>query len=109
MKTKLRILAAASLALLFASPLAAIAGSGDLLVKRGEKIAFLGDSITANGASKDGYVTLVIDALNKEDLGVTAIPAGKSGNRSPDRSFDLRTYPKTSFMRRRAHVRLIKP
>ena len=82
MKTKLRIIAAAALVFILATPLSAIAG--DLLVKSGEKIAFLGDSITEAGARKDGYVTLVIDALNNEDLGVTAIPAGKSGNRSPD-------------------------
>lgn len=59
------------------------AGSS-LTVKNGDKIAFLGDSITANGAKKDGYVTLVMEALKKEGLEVSHIPAGKSGNRSPD-------------------------
>jgi len=61
--------------------------SGDtteLLVKSGEKIAFLGDSITANGTRADGYVTLVMDALNKEGLNLTHVPAGKSGNKSND-------------------------
>jgi lysophospholipase L1-like esterase len=55
-----------------------------LAVKNGDKIAFLGDSITANGAKPGGYVTLVMEALKNEGLDVTAVPAGKSGNRSPD-------------------------
>lgn len=57
---------------------------GGLLVKQGEKIAFLGDSITQGGNKKNGYITFVMDALNKEGLKVTHVPAGKSGNRSPD-------------------------
>lgn len=56
----------------------------ELLVKSGEKIAFMGDSITQNGAKKGGYVSLVVDALNKEGLNITSIPAGQSGNRSVD-------------------------
>ncbi|MCE9520395.1 MAG: hypothetical protein K8R87_12690 [Verrucomicrobia bacterium] len=63
---------------------AASAAGGPLLVKDGQKIAFLGDSITQAGAGKNGFVTLVIDALNKEGLHVTSIPAGIAGNRSPD-------------------------
>jgi lysophospholipase L1-like esterase len=55
-----------------------------LMVKPGEKIAFLGDSITAGGVRKNGYVTFVMDALNKEGLKLTHVPAGKSGNRSTD-------------------------
>lgn len=58
--------------------------SAEILVKSGDKIAFLGDSITQNGNRPNGYVTLVMNTLNKEGLGVTHIPAGKSGNRSPD-------------------------
>ena len=37
----------------------------DLLVKSGDKIAFMGDSITAGGNKKNGYITLVMEALNK--------------------------------------------
>ena len=55
-----------------------------LLIKKGEKIAFMGDSITQSGNRKNGYVTLVMDALNREGLKVTHVPAGVSGNRSPD-------------------------
>lgn len=61
-----------------------VAKGGELLVKAGEKIAFMGDSITQEGAGKTGYVTLTMDALNKEGLNLTCIPAGKSGNKSSD-------------------------
>ena len=55
-----------------------------LLLKPGEKIAFMGDSITAGGARKNGYITLTMEALNHDGLKLTHIPAGKSGNRSKD-------------------------
>lgn len=55
-----------------------------LLVKSGEKIAFMGDSITQAGNQKNGYVQLVLEALNHEGLNVTHIPAGISGNKSSD-------------------------
>ncbi len=55
-----------------------------LAVKAGEKIAFMGDSITAGGVRKNGYVTFVMDALNKEGLNLTHVPAGKSGHKSND-------------------------
>jgi len=58
--------------------------AGAIAVKNGDKIAFLGDSITANGARPDGYVTLVMDALRKEGLDVSHVPAGISGHRSND-------------------------
>ncbi len=59
-------------------------GKERLVVKAGEKIAFLGDSITAAGNRKDGYVTLVMSALNEEGLKLTHVPAGKAGHRSND-------------------------
>lgn len=55
-----------------------------MLLKSGEKIAFMGDSITAGGARKNGYITLTMEALNHNGLKLTHIPAGKSGNRSKD-------------------------
>lgn len=61
---------------------ASLADEGKLLVKSGEKIAFLGDSITQGGNRKNGYVTFVMDALNREGLNVTHIPAGISGHKS---------------------------
>jgi lysophospholipase L1-like esterase len=54
----------------------------ELLVKEGEKIAFMGDSITQAGNRKNGYIQLVMEALNHEGLKLTHVPAGKSGNKS---------------------------
>jgi len=48
-------------------------------------VAFLGDSITAQGAGKPaGYVQLVARALDLEGNKITVIPAGVSGNTSKD-------------------------
>jgi lysophospholipase L1-like esterase len=53
------------------------------LVKSGEKIAFLGDSITAAGwANPKGYVRLVIAGLKANDIDTQPIPAGISGHKS---------------------------
>jgi lysophospholipase L1-like esterase len=55
-------------------------------LRPGERIIFLGDSITQAGAGPGGYVTLVKDALEarKKDLRIEVIGAGISGNRVPD-------------------------
>lgn len=53
-------------------------------VKSGDKMAFMGDSITAGGAGGDGFITLVMDAFKKEGLDVISIPAGISGQKSND-------------------------
>ncbi|MDX1565718.1 MAG: GDSL-type esterase/lipase family protein [Phycisphaeraceae bacterium] len=76
----------AALLLGFATPAGSALGAEQkkLPVKRGDKIAFLGDSITAAGARKNGYVTMVMHALNKEGLNLSHIPAGKSGHKSND-------------------------
>jgi len=51
----------------------------------GQKVAFLGDSITAYGyGHPSGYVQLVAKALEKEGTPITIIPAGISGNTSKD-------------------------
>src|SRR5262249_51530973 len=59
---------------------------GPPALKKGERIIFLGDSITQAGAGPKGYVTLVRKALTEKhkDLGVTVIGAGISGNKVPD-------------------------
>ncbi len=63
--------------------LAGISVSADeVLIKKGEKIGFLGDSITAGGAKKGGYCDLVISALNGKGLEVTPKYAGISGHKS---------------------------
>jgi lysophospholipase L1-like esterase len=58
--------------------------SAELAPKKGETIAFMGDSITAGGVSKNGYVTLAMQALNNEGLELKMIAAGKSGHKSND-------------------------
>src|SRR5262245_35447009 len=61
------------------------AAAGDPL-KKGERIVFLGDSITQAGAGAGGYVTLAREQLTKKypHLGLEVIGAGISGNRVPD-------------------------
>jgi lysophospholipase L1-like esterase len=53
---------------------------------KGERIVFLGDSITAAGVGKTGYVTLIKNKLAEKhpDLGIEVIGAGISGNKVPD-------------------------
>ncbi len=58
------------------------ARAGDLAVKDGQKIAFMGDSITQAGAAPKGYVRLVISGLEANGVKATAIPAGISGHKS---------------------------
>lgn len=56
-----------------------------ILIKPGESIAFLGDSITQFGAqTPGGYVRLVESGLAAQGIHVTVIPAGLSGNKSND-------------------------
>jgi lysophospholipase L1-like esterase len=67
----------------FAEGQSAAASSGGIAVKEGEKIAFLGDSITQFGfRNPTGYVNLVVGGLGSSGLKVTPIPAGISGNTS---------------------------
>ena len=55
----------------------------DIAVQNGQKIAFMGDSITANGwGHSTGYVNLVVSALKTNGVTVTPIPAGVSGETS---------------------------
>lgn len=55
--------------------------AAELPFKSGDKIAFLGDSITNLGAkNKLGYVNLVMDGLKASGIEATMIPAGVSGN-----------------------------
>jgi len=49
----------------------------------GDKVVFMGDSITAGGArSANGYVNLVIRALEKKGRKIVAFPKGISGHKS---------------------------
>jgi lysophospholipase L1-like esterase len=71
-------LIATSLALVV-NPLLSAAG---IIVKKGDTIAFMGDSITAQGANPGGYVRLVASGLAAQGIDVTVIPAGISGHKS---------------------------
>jgi lysophospholipase L1-like esterase len=51
-------------------------------LKKGDRIVFLGDSITAGGVGPKGYITVMKNAL--ADKGVELIGAGVSGNKVPD-------------------------
>lgn len=76
-------LALSSCLLLLAMTAAAFAGPG---LEPGDRVVFLGDSITQGGAGPGGYITLFREALakNHPDLKVEVIGAGISGNKVPD-------------------------
>lgn len=59
--------------------------NGAIPFKSGEKIAFLGDSITDHGfKNKTGYVNLVMEGLKTQVPELEVIPAGVSGNTCRD-------------------------
>jgi len=58
------------------------AANSSILVRRGEKVGFMGDSITALGNSPKGYVQLVVAGLRVEGIEAAGIPAGHSGDTS---------------------------
>lgn len=62
--------------------LSAAAKSGSLLVAEGDKVAFLGDSITMAGNRFAGYINLVVAGFEANGINITKIPAGVSGNKS---------------------------
>ncbi|MDA0811892.1 MAG: GDSL-type esterase/lipase family protein [Verrucomicrobia bacterium] len=69
-------------------PLAGIEalGSAHSPLAKGERIVFLGDSLTAAGVGPDGYITLLQNELNKRrpDLDARLIGAGIGGHKVPD-------------------------
>lgn len=73
----------ASSLLIGALCLASAVLSADIAVSNGDRIAFLGDSITQQGNSnKYGYLHLVISGLKTAGVEAVAVPAGISGNKS---------------------------
>lgn len=56
------------------------------VLKKGERIIFLGDSITQGGAQGNGYIRQIESIINRThpDYDVTIIGAGISGNKVPD-------------------------
>ena len=58
-------------------------GPGNLLVKSGEKVVFMGDSITGMGwGDTGGYIHLVVTGLNALGVDIEPIPSGVGGNTS---------------------------
>jgi lysophospholipase L1-like esterase len=55
-------------------------------LKKGDRIVFLGDSITQAGVGPKGYVTMIKTALEQKhpDLGIEIVGAGISGNKVPN-------------------------
>jgi len=70
----------------FAVGLATAADAPSVKLEKGDRIVFLGDSITAAGVGPKGFVTLINKALAEKhkDLGIEVIGAGVSGNKVPD-------------------------
>lgn len=68
-------------AMLSVLTLSCTATAADLPFKPGDRIAFLGDSITQNGVkNKLGYVNLVMEGIKASGINAEMIPAGVSGN-----------------------------
>jgi lysophospholipase L1-like esterase len=83
----LRILAITCAAALVAVPMLQAADpAAPPALKKGDRIVFLGDSITAGGGRPDGYITLIRNSLDAacKDLGVETVNAGISGNKVPN-------------------------
>ncbi len=65
--------------------LALVASCGAQSIQSGQKMAFLGDSITQAGWDDHwGYVRLVVRGLSANGIEITPIPAGVGGNKSND-------------------------
>jgi lysophospholipase L1-like esterase len=65
--------------------LPALRADDHILVKDGQKVAFLGDSITAQGWDvPGGYVKLVVAGFKTLGVNITPVPAGVGGNTSRD-------------------------
>lgn len=69
---------------LFASAIASEVEKKPL--RKGERIVFFGDSITAGGAGPNGFITMIRSSLEKKypELKIECLGAGVSGNRVPD-------------------------
>ena len=63
--------------------LGSLSSFAEVQVKQGDKVAFLGDSITQNGNnSAGGYLHLVANGLKVAGVNIVVIPAGISGHKS---------------------------
>jgi lysophospholipase L1-like esterase len=76
----------ALLMLLMAAGAVSFAADEKVSLKKGDRVVFLGDSITQAGVGPKGYVTVIKNVLNEKhpDLGIEIIGAGISGNKVPN-------------------------
>jgi len=74
------------LMLLMTFPVVSFAADEKVSLNKGDRIVFLGDSITQAGVQPKGYVTVIKNVLNEKhpDLGIEIIGAGISGNKVPN-------------------------
>ncbi len=70
------------IAMLFVVLGAGLLAAGEIPVKSGETIAFLGDSITRYGDQQDGYLTMTMAGLKAIGIDAKKIGAGVGGNKS---------------------------
>ena len=82
---RLSRLVLAALATFGAAP-TLFADPSPVTLKKGDKIVFLGDSITEGGNSGKGYIQVIRNELAEKhkDLAIECIGAGISGNKVPD-------------------------
>lgn len=68
----------------FANP--SLFAAEPVTLKKGDRIVFLGDSITAGGNAGKGYIQVIRNEMaeKQKDLGIECIGAGISGNKVPD-------------------------
>ncbi|NQV32090.1 MAG: hypothetical protein HQ515_05310, partial [Phycisphaeraceae bacterium] len=66
----------------FAAAVLEMENKGQIAVTSGQKIAFLGDSITAAGARSGGYCQLVLEGLKEQGIVTEGVFAGISGHKS---------------------------
>ena len=62
--------------------LAASTISAQIAVKSGDKIVFMGDTVTRMGNGRAGFLNLVMSALGANGVKAVKIPAGGSGHKS---------------------------
>lgn len=67
-----------------AAALSGYAEESRIVIKNGERVAFLGDSITAGGGNYGGYCRLVVHGLKTKGVIATPVLAGVPGNTSED-------------------------
>jgi lysophospholipase L1-like esterase len=81
-----RNFAIAALAALLALPTAIHAQDAPAPLKKGDRIVFLGDSITAAAVRPQGFITLIKESIaaTHPDLGIETFGAGISGNKVPN-------------------------